>query len=84
MTGWKPGVTFSLGFRIDSRRYASSTTCCSPDCEYDGLAEQVLQHRTASLRVGAMAGVAGEILEQLAAGGRQRTFLPAPVASHAW
>ena len=39
-----------------------------------GLAEQPLEHRAAALRVGAMAGVAGEVLEQLRAGRGERSF----------
>ena len=33
--------------------------------QLDGLAEQVLQHRPSALRIGPVAGVAGEIGEQL-------------------
>jgi hypothetical protein len=40
----------------------------------DGVAEQPFEHRTAALRVGTMAGVAREILEQLRAGRRERAF----------
>ncbi len=39
-----------------------------------GLAEQSVEHRAAALRVAAVAGVAGEIPEQLAARGRERSF----------
>ena len=74
MIGWKPAVSFSFGLTIDSRMYASSTVSGIAGLQRHALAEQPVEHRPASLRVAAVAGVAREILEQLAARGRQRAF----------
>ena len=52
--------------------YASSATTVCAALQLHGLPEESLQHRPARLRVVPVAGDAGQILEQLRAGGDRR------------
>ena len=83
MIGWKPAVTFAAGFRIDSRRYASSTDDRLAALQRHGLAEQALEHRPAALRVGPMAGVAREVVRTASAPADASDPSGAPPLSHA-